>query len=53
VPKAIRTKITAERNRKFASWTGAKILADLNNYNVITKKDYEDAGAKLITKIFP
>lgn len=53
VPKTIRTKVNAEKNRKYASWTGAKILADLDNLNVITKQDYEDAGSKLITKIFP
>lgn len=43
----------AERNRKYSSWVGASMVAALNNYAIVSKRDYEEAGPKIITKVFP
>jgi centractin len=53
VPKTIKVKVTAERNRKYASWVGGTMYAGLNDYKMILKRDYDEVGSRLITKIFP
>lgn len=53
VPKTIKIKATAERNRKYASWVGGCMYSQLNDYKMLLKRDYDEYGSRLITKLFP
>jgi len=53
VPKTIRTKVTAERNRNYSAWIGGCMLSQLNTFQLVSKCDYEEIGSRIITKLFP
>lgn len=54
-PKAMKVKIIAADERKFATWIGGSILASMESFQNkwVTKSEYDEHGATIVHKKFP
>ena len=49
-PSGTKIKITATPDRKYATWIGGSILADLNTFKTmwISKEEYDEYGKSIV-----